>query len=108
MTVDSSGDVYTVSYGGINVFAPGAGGNATPVRTLSSKAVTSYGALTGGMAVDASGNLYIVTETTLPGSSSPTILCFSATASGDTPPTNIFTPTAWTPGLLTLATLAVH
>jgi sugar lactone lactonase YvrE len=108
MTVDSSGDVYILPFGGVEVFAPGASGNATPIRTISDKFIASYGVPTDGIAVDSNGNIYIVTETTLPSSSPPTILCFSVTASGDAPPANVFTPAAWTPGLLSLATLAVH
>lgn len=35
-------------------------------------------------------------------------MVFAATASGDTPPTNSFTPPSWTPGLRNLTTFAVH
>jgi hypothetical protein len=110
MTVDSAGDIYTAGPAGIEVFASGASGNATPVRTISSKA-TGYAAYTSGIALDSSGNIYIASQGTLLNNVIPpwpTIMVFSATSSGDTLPTNSFTPTSWTPGLMTLATLAVH
>jgi hypothetical protein len=105
MTVDSSGDIYTVGPAGIDIFASGASGNATPIRTLSSEAL-GYGVPTSGIGVDASGNIYIATQGSLLNNVIPpwpTILVFSPTASGDTLPTNSFTPSAWTPGLMTLA-----
>ncbi len=57
MVLDSAGNLYVSNSDSITVYAPGATGNAAPIRTIS-------GASTGlsnplGVAVDSAGHLYV-------------------------------------------------
>jgi hypothetical protein len=107
MAVDRSGNLFTTANGGIAVFGPQASGNATPIRTIRGTD-TGFARFTGGIALDADANIYVVTWGTLLYNAlpvTPTILQFSASASGNTAPTNAFTPTTWTPAI---PVLAVH
>lgn len=77
----------------IDVFAPGASGNATPVRTLS----LGQAALTG-FAVGPAGDIYVGIDGSLFNnvrSSTPTFLEFSATASGADNWSASFIPTTY-------------
>ena len=108
IATDSSGNVYVttssasgtgsarVYSGSIVEFAAGAQGNVAPIRTISGPS-TQLQALSG-IAVDSAGNIYVVSATSqLSGVNiSPTILKFSATASGDVAPSSTFTSPAWT------------
>jgi hypothetical protein len=107
MTVDRSGNLFTTAYDGIAVFDPHATGNAVPIRTIHGTA-TGFARFTGGIATDSNANIYVVTWGTLLYNQipvSPTILQFAASASGNTAPTNTFTPAIWTPAI---PVLAVH
>ena len=104
LTTDSVGNLYvastasmvsqsSASYSGtILVFAPGASGNVAPIRTITG-ASTTLGRL-GGIKLDTSGNIYVVSTGTT--GSSPTVLKFAAAASGNVAPTSSFTSPAWT------------
>lgn len=100
VATDSSGNVYvttgSASGGVILEFAAGAHGNVAPIRTISGPS-TLLQALYG-IKVDSAGNIYVVSATsTMSGINiSPTILKFSATATGNVPPTSTFTSAAWT------------
>jgi len=109
IAVDSAGNLYaTVNAAGntaIEVFAPGAAGNDAPIRTISTQA-TGLARLTGGIALDAAGDIYVVAWGTLAMNSlpaTPTILEFSASA--NTAASASFTPAAWTPAI---PVLVVH
>lgn len=105
IAVDSAGNLYATVNDAIEVFAPGASGNDAPIRTISNQA-TGSARLTGGIALDATGNIYVVAWGTLPTNSlpaTPTILEFSASASAA--PSHTFTPDAWTPAV---PVLVVH
>lgn len=107
MTVDHSGNLFTTAPDGIAIFDSQARGNAAPIRTIHGTA-TGFARFTGGIAVDSKANIYVVTWGTLLYNQipvSPTILQFAATASGNTAPTNTFTPAIWTPAI---PVLAVH
>jgi hypothetical protein len=96
IAVDSTGNVYVSSTSGsggsIVVFAPTATGDIAPIRTIQG-ALTQLGAL-GGIQVDAVGNIFVV-STDIHGEN-PTVLKFSATASGNVAPTLSITSSAWT------------
>jgi hypothetical protein len=96
IAVDSTGNVYVSSTSGsggsIVVFAPTATGDIAPIRTIQG-AATQLGTL-GGIQVDAVGNIYVVSTTNT--GQNPTVLKFSATASGNAAPVLSITSTAWT------------
>lgn len=96
IAVDSTGNIYVSSTsrsgGSIVVFAPTATGDIAPIRTIQG-ASTQLGTL-GGIQVDAVGNIFVV-STDIHGEN-PTVLKFSATASGNVAPTLSFTSSAWT------------
>ncbi|HEX4008007.1 MAG TPA: hypothetical protein VHX60_17670 [Acidobacteriaceae bacterium] len=92
MVFDSAGNLYMTDGNEIEVFAPGATGNDAPTRTISG-ALTGIGVL-GGIALDASGNIYVVSTTGT--GTDPTVLKFAAGASGNVAPMSSFTSAAWT------------
>lgn len=107
-TTDTAGNLYVtveavsgtgpvpVFSGSILEFAAGATGNVAPIRTISGTSTLLHAV--SGIQVDSAGNIYVLSATPSPTSTSiaPTILKFSATASGNAPPTSTFTSTAWT------------
>ena len=100
VATDSSGNTYvtirSANGGAILEFAAGARGNVAPIRTISGPSTLLHAL--NGIKVDSAGNIYVVSATS-PQSGvniSPTILKFSATATGDVPPTSTFTSAAWT------------
>lgn len=88
-------------------FAAGVSGAATPIKTISGSATgMTFG---GGVTLDSVGNLYLVntsmTGTTQSPVTTPSVLIFGPTASGNEPPAVTLTSTAWTaPG----SQLTVH
>ncbi len=104
MTTDSAGNLYiaggTVAFSGTTAvytgsileFASGATGNAAPMRTITG-ASTTLGRL-GGIKLDAAGNIYVVSVPST--GSTPTVLKFASTATGNVAPTSSFTSPAWT------------
>ena len=107
MAVDRSGNLFTTANGGIAVFGPQASGNAAPIRTIRGTD-TGFARFTGGIALDADANIYVVTWGTLLYNAlpvTPTILQFSSSASGNTAPNNAFTPATWIPSI---PVLVVH
>ena len=106
LAVDTANNLYASGIGSgpggnsagpnIAVYAPGASGTAAPARTISG-ANTGLGGLPA-LAVDAAANIYVVSygnpfNNVLP--ANPTVLKFSATASGNVAPTSSFTSTSW-------------
>lgn len=91
VAVDSAGNVYVASEHvaspqqltspSILVFSASSTGSATPVRTISGAATTMN--QIGGLRVDSAGNIYVLNQTS---TGAPSILKFSATASGNTAP----------------------
>lgn len=106
ITTDSTGNLYVTnntSTGSILVFGPSASGNVAPIRVISGTS-TQLGAL-GGIKLDSVGNIYVVSTSAT--RTNPTVLKFSATASGNVAPTSSFTSSAWTNPDNALS-LAVH
>ena len=111
VTVDSAGNIYTAGEvscttsvgppasetctGIISEYAATAAATSAPIRTISGSA-TQLASLYG-IKVDAAGNIYVVSiANPLASPQNPTVLKFSATASGNVAPTSSFTSTAWT------------
>jgi hypothetical protein len=96
IATDSSGNVYISASGAqggsILVFPPTATGDVAPARTISGSS-TQLGYL-GGIRLDPVGNIYVI-SVDIHGEN-PTVLKFSATASGNTAPTSSFTSSTWT------------
>lgn len=94
VAIDSSGDIYVASFNqpsnssAVLEFAPGATGNATPTRTLTSVASDTL----AGLAVDALDNLYVYTAT----GSQLAVDVFSPNQSGSSAPSRTISSTAWT------------
>jgi hypothetical protein len=108
-TVNSAGSVYAATQAGVEVFAPGASGTPVPTQTITNSA-TGQAALTGGIAVDSVGNLFLVTLGTISGGTppaSPSIEQF-ANVSGTLELTNTFTPTNWATASEPQDLIAVH
>jgi len=96
IATDTAGNIYvsntSATGGSILVFAPTATGNVVPTRTISGSS-TQLGYL-GGIQVDGVGNIYVISVSEH--GENPTVLKFSASASGNTAPTSSFTSSAWT------------
>ena len=91
--VDASGNLYVANQASpdvgapaptapIVVFSPGATGSVAPTRTLSGALTTLTFGSPAGITTDTAGNLYITNNS----SSGSSILIFSPTANGNTPP----------------------
>jgi hypothetical protein len=85
VAVDAAGDLYVVSPGmDIVVFAPGADGNATPVRRLAVPFSKNTGIVSvDSICVDPTGNLYVMNNL---GNGVNNILVFGPTQNGDVAP----------------------
>jgi hypothetical protein len=96
VAVDSTGNLYVSSFNEPSTsslvvqFAPGATGNATPTRTLTS--VASY--TLAGLAVDSLDNLYVFTQA--PTTNQLAIAIFTPDESGGSAPAESITATSWT------------
>jgi sugar lactone lactonase YvrE len=89
LAVDGSGDIVYASYTGtgsdmIQVYSPGQSGNAAPARTISG--AQSQLLQIGGLALDASGNIYAATQTQQ--DLTPNLLEFSGGTNGAATPIN--------------------
>lgn len=85
ITLDAQGNLYAANAGSITVYAPGATGNATPVRTITAAAGVNLGNAFG-VVVDAAGLLYVA-DGQAPGS----ILVYAANANGAATPVRTIT-----------------
>jgi hypothetical protein len=96
LAVDPNGDIVYATYTSIDgsdtieVFSPGQSGNATPARTISG--AQSQLLQIGGLALDATGNIYAATQT--PGNLTPNLLEFSGGINGSATPINVITGNA--------------
>jgi IPT/TIG domain len=82
LAVAPDGTTYVAFQGLIAVYAPGASGNTAPERTITGTTTTLVDP--GGLAIDASGNLWVA-------DSSVAVLEFAAGASGDVAPLRTLT-----------------
>ena len=97
VAVDISSNVYasldteaTPYSGAVVVYAGGATGSATPIKTI---AGSSTGLVTGGgVEIDAAGNIYVADQIT---STSYALLKFAPTATGNVAPTSETTSSSW-------------
>lgn len=108
-TVNSAGNIYAATQSGVEVFAPGANGTPVPTQTISNQA-TAEAELTGGIAVDSLGDVYVVTFGTIGGTTtpgSPSIEQFD-NVSGTLTLTNTFTPGSWATPSEPQDLIAVH
>jgi hypothetical protein len=89
--VDAAGLLYVPTLAGVNVYGASASGPATPLRSISGT-LTQVTLQVQGIAVDASGNIYLSSYAAagVPGSLS-SIYVFSSTASGNVAPTRVIT-----------------
>lgn len=100
VTTDSLGNLYVTTgsaSGGVIVeFSAGAKGDVAPIRSISGPSTLLK--LLSGIKVDSDGAIFVISATTQQSgmNSSPTILKFAPTASGDVAPIATFTSTAWT------------
>jgi hypothetical protein len=94
MAIDSIGNLYVncnCQRGpAILEFSPTANGNVAPIRTISGALTLVYG---GGIAVDATGNIYHSTTTNYVTQS---VMKYSPTATGNVAPDSILTVGPWT------------
>jgi hypothetical protein len=94
MAIDSVGNLYVNCYcqgqPAILEFSPTANGNTAPIRTISGELTLVY---IGGIAVDATGNIYHSTTTNYVTQS---VMTYSPTASGNVAPDSILTVGPWT------------
>lgn len=86
LAFDSAGNLYVSVVDAIDVFAPGANGNATPIRTISGAATTLQNTVLGGqpqgLALDPAGNAFVTMG--------PVVLEFPSGATGNVAPSNIY------------------
>ncbi len=86
LAIDSAGNLVVAMVDKIEVFAPGASGAATPLRTISGSNTTLQNLFLGGqpagLALDAAGDTYV--------SMGPVILEFGPAASGNVAPINVY------------------
>ncbi len=108
IATDGSGNLYVsvVSVGGVGPnlvytgsileFAAGSKGNVAPTRTITGALTTLHAV--AGITVDPAGNIFVVSSTPALTTTSlnPTVLKFSASASGNVAPVSTFTSSAWT------------
>jgi hypothetical protein len=102
MAVDANGNIFTgatISLGSSSIleFAAGATGVSTPIKTITSSALTNA----GGLRVDNTGNIYVVDKTINSFSvvtTSTALLEFGPGATGNSTPATNFTSTKWTVG----------
>ena len=104
LAVDATGTIYTSSSLSVGpesvlIFAPGTNGNVAPTRTIGGANTQIF--YIQGLALDAAGNLYVATladdhQGGLSGT--PSILVFSASASGNVAPTRSIAGAATTMG----------
>jgi hypothetical protein len=97
IAVDSAGDIYTLSFTGINIYAPGASGSATPTQIVPSGSL-GFPAFNNGLGADSAGNIYYTSDGTLLNnarSAIPTIYRISPPVAGSTTALNNFTPAGW-------------
>jgi sugar lactone lactonase YvrE len=84
--LDSAGNLYVAVVDAIDVFAPGASGNATPIRVIGGATTTLQNLFLGGqpagIALDTAGDVFVT--------QGPVILEFAPGASGNVAPTNIY------------------
>ena len=104
LAFDSAGNLYVISHPvgtttgvfGILEFAPGAIGNAAPIKTIAGNGT--------GIAVDAVGNIYVVGLDTT--TFFPKVAVFPPTASGNAAPATIIQSTSW--DNTSMINLAIH
>ena len=98
MATDPAGNLYVTNVvsgvSSILIFAPGATGNASPLRDITGSN-TQLGCV-GGIALDNEGYLYVVSTATCGSTANPTVLKFSTQGDGNIAPVATFTSTAWT------------
>jgi hypothetical protein len=100
IAADGNGDVFVVNYppsgppATIVEFAAGAGGNATPVKTIAGPATGMTNV--GGLTLDASANIYVAGATSTTAPYGLTVSKFLSTVSGNVSPNNILSSTSWT------------
>lgn len=99
VAVDSAGDIFATLNGGnenlgIVEYGPGASGIATPIRTIAQDSTGLLGRAYGGIAIDASGNIYVATSDFSSGT--PAIVTYAPSASGNATPTSVITSPEWT------------
>jgi hypothetical protein len=79
---DAAGNTYVATSADLRVYAAGASGSASPLRTIPANATTTYtGVAPVALEVDASGNLYV--------GQSGSIAVFGATANGSAAPSRV-------------------
>jgi hypothetical protein len=95
LAVDSSSQLYVLSYETISVYSTTANGFATPIRSITGS-LTQLGnsAELNSIAVDTSGNIYVAITNTAYSAATWTILKFSSTANGNIAPSNVITATS--------------
>jgi len=86
IAVDATGAVYALNGNNISVFAPGATGNAAPVRLITGSLTQLNSA--SGIAVDAAQNIYVANT------GGGNVLVFSSTATGNVAPASILSGAA--------------
>jgi hypothetical protein len=111
MTVDLTGDIYTVGFSGISIYAPGVSGSAVPVQTITSASL-GFPAYNGNLAIDSSGDIYYTSNGTALNNvraAVPTIFRLAPPMAGSMTLLNSFTPAGWTPMPVSLIDqIAVH
>jgi hypothetical protein len=106
ITVDSAGLIYvagpgTSSANSIAVFSAAANGLSTPIRLIQGAPQLSSMSDINGIAVDASGNLYVATNVGTITTDTGLIAIFAAGATGNVAPTRTITSSAFFTGIAT-------